>query len=137
MTAGHDKLDLARAALAEFAKTGRASDYFADDFVWDFSGFEGWVEDVEYHGPEGFDAQMARWKEPFERWTMEITELVDVGGDDVLAIGMQRGILAGSSGVIEMPLAYIATFGGGKLRRMRLFARHEHAYEAAGLTPPS
>jgi ketosteroid isomerase-like protein len=126
-----DKLELARLALEEFNRTQRASRYFADDVVWDLSGFEGWVEATEYHGPEAFDAQMARWTEPFASWSMEITDLIDVGGDDLLAVGVQRAVLEGSAATIEMPVAVIWTIRDDKVRRIRMFMRPEDAYEAA------
>jgi ketosteroid isomerase-like protein len=131
-----DKFEVIRAGLAEFERTGRASEDFSDDFVWDFSGFEGWVEDEEYRGRDGFDQQMARWTEPFESWSMELGELIDAGGDDILGIGVQRGVLAGSTAAVEMPIAQIWTIRDEKLIRIRIFAQPEHAYAAAGLAPP-
>ena len=130
-----DKLQLAREMLDEFMRTFRALDSFADDLVWDFSGFAGWIEDEEYHGKAGFEAQMERWLEPFESWSFEITELVDVGGDDVLGVGIQRGALKGSAAVVEMPLAQIWTLSEGEVKRMRIFATREDAYAAAGISP--
>jgi ketosteroid isomerase-like protein len=132
-----DKFEDARAGLAEFNRTQRASDFFADDFVWDFSEFEGWFEDREYAGREGFDSQMARWTEPFESWSWELSELTDAGGDDILAVGVQRGLLKGSASTVEMPIAQIWTIRDGKLRRIRMFLKPAHAYRAASLAPPS
>jgi ketosteroid isomerase-like protein len=131
-----DKLEVARAGLAEFDRSQRASDFFADDFVWDFSEFEGWFEASEYLGREGFDSQMARWTEPFESWSWELSELIDAGGDDILAVGVQRGILKGSASAVEMPIAQIWTLRDGKLRRIRMFLEPAHAYRAASLAPP-
>jgi ketosteroid isomerase-like protein len=132
-----DKFDVVRVGLAEFNRTQRASDFFADDFVWDFSGFEGWFEDSQYVGREGFDSQMARWTEPFENWSWEVSQLIDAGGDDILAVGMQRGILKGSASAVEMPIAQIWTVRDGKLRRIRMYLEPAHAYRAAGVAPPS
>ena len=56
-----DKLELARTVLEEFYATQRASDWFADDVVFDFSEFRGWIEESEYHGRNGFDEQLERW----------------------------------------------------------------------------
>src|SRR5688572_11399560 len=109
------KLQLAREMLDEYTRTFRVLDNFADDLVWDFSGFAGWIEATEYHGKEAFEEQMARWVEPFESWSFEITELVDIGGDDVLGTGIQRGVLKGSAAVVEMPLAQIWTVSEGWL----------------------
>jgi ketosteroid isomerase-like protein len=132
-----DKFDVARAGLAEFERTQRASDFFADDFVWDFSEWEGWIEAPEYHGHAGFDEQMARWTEPFESWSWELSELIDAGGDEILAVGVQRGILKGSNAAVVMPVAQIWTVRDGKLRRARMFLEPVHAYRAAGLPAPT
>jgi ketosteroid isomerase-like protein len=131
-----DKFEVAGASLAEFNRTQRSSDFFADDFVWDFSEFEGWFEDSEYLGREGFDSQMARWTEPFETWSWELSQLIDAGGDEILVVGVQRGILKGSASAVEMPIAQIWTVRDGKLRRSRMFLEPEHAYRAAGLAVP-
>jgi ketosteroid isomerase-like protein len=132
-----EKLDVARRAVATFLSTGRAPvDDVAPDFVWDFSGFRGWMEDTEYHGPDGFNEQMARWTEPFEDWEMDEPQLIDAGGDDVLAVGSQRGRLSGSDAIVEMPVAQIWTIRDGVLVRLRMFADAADAYAAAGMQPP-
>jgi ketosteroid isomerase-like protein len=132
-----DKFVVARAGLAEFERSLRTSDFFAEDVVWDFSEMEGWIEDSEYHGRVAFDAQMARWTEPFESWSWELSQLIDAGGDDILAVGVQRGVLKGSGTAVVMPIAQIWTVRDGKLRRIRMFLEPAHAYRAAGLPAPS
>ena len=132
-----DKFAVTRAGLAEFERSLRTSDFFAEDFVWDFSEMEGWIEDSEYRGRAAFDVQMERWTEPFESWSWELSELIDAGGDDILAVGMQRGVLKGSGTPVVMPIAQIWTVGDGKLRRIRMFLEPAHAYRAAGLLAPS
>ena len=127
-----DKVQLARTWLKRFMETMRANDVFSDEFVWDFSGFRGWVEDDVYLGREAFDAQMTRWTEPFDDYTIEFTEIIDIGGDDLLALGVQRGRLKGSGAVVEMPLGQIWTITGEKLTRIRIFADDRDAREAAG-----
>lgn len=117
-----------RAGCVGRVRAHRASDFSADDFVWDFSEWEGWIEDSEYRGREGFDAQMGRWTEPFESWTWELSELVDAGGDDILAAGVQRGTLKGSTTALTMPVAGIWTVRDGKLQRIWMFLEPSHAY---------
>jgi ketosteroid isomerase-like protein len=134
MAAG--KLEIAREALAEFNRTQRASDYFAEDFVWDFAEFQGWMEDTEYLGRGGFDAQMARWTQPFSNWNWELSELIDLGGDELLAVGTQRGVLRESAAAVEMPIAQIWTVRAQKLSRIRMFRQPADAFEAAGLARP-
>jgi ketosteroid isomerase-like protein len=70
-------------------------------------------------------------------WNWELSELTDAGGDDILAVGVQRGLLKGSSSTVEMPIAQIWTVRDGKLRRIRMFLKPAHAYRAASLAPPS
>ena len=132
-----DKLELARTVLEEFSATQRASDWFADDVVFDFSEFRGWIEESEYHGRNGFDQQLERWTAPFDSWAIEVTDLRDPGGDDVLVVGVQRGVVKGTGAVVEMALADVVTIRDDKIVRIRIFAAAEDAYEAAGLEPPA
>ena len=129
-----DKIQFARTWFERFIETMRANEVFSDELVFDFSGFRGWVEDDVYLGREGFDAQIARWTEPFDDYTIELVDIVDIGGDDVLALGMQRGRLRGSGAVLEMPLGQIWTIADDKLTRIRIFADDRDARAAAGLT---
>jgi ketosteroid isomerase-like protein len=132
---GDDKFEVARQGVEEFNRTHRASELFADDFVFDFSDWEGWIEDSEYRGREGFDRQFASWTEPFETWTWELSDVIDVGGDDLLAVGVQRGTLAGSDTAVEMPVAQIWTIRDGQVHRVRMFKEPADAYRAAGIEP--
>jgi ketosteroid isomerase-like protein len=131
-----DKFEVFHEGLAQFESTGEAPESVADGLVLDLSAFDGWMEEPEYHGREGFNDQMARWRAPFETWSMHVTEVLDAGGDDVLVIGTQRGVLAGSPTPVEMPLAQIFTVRDGAVHRIRMFAKAEHAYAAAGVEPP-
>jgi ketosteroid isomerase-like protein len=132
-----DKFELARIGIEEFNRTHRASEFFADDLVFDFSGWEDWIEDSEYFGREGFDRQFGSWTEPFQSWSWELADLIDAGGDDILAIGIQRGTLAGSHTAVEMPVAQIWTIRDGQVHRIRMFKEPAHAYRAAGLEVPA
>jgi ketosteroid isomerase-like protein len=129
----NEKVEMARKNFERFMETQRATEVFSPDLVWDFSEFRGWVEDDVYLGPAGFDEQMARWTEPFEDYTIELTDVIDLGGDDLLALGVQRGRLKGSGAVLEMPLGQIWTFPDGKLTRIRIFADQDDARAAAGV----
>jgi ketosteroid isomerase-like protein len=129
-----DKFEIARTGIQAFIEGGeKANAWFAEDVVWDFSGFRGWIEDSQYVGHEAFDRQVARWTEPFETYHWEFSEILDAGGDDILALGWQRGTLKGSGAAVEMPLAQLLTIRDGKLQRLRIFADHDDARAAAGL----
>ena len=132
-----DKMDVARAVLQEWRARGglHASDSFAEDVVFDFSEFQGWMESSEYVGVQAFNEQADRWTDAFTDYTLEITELTDVGGDEVMAIGVQRGLMRDSGAVVEMPTAQIWTLRAGKVTHIRMFASTEDARAAAGLTP--
>lgn len=132
-------MDVARTVLDEWQAHGglHASGSFTEDVVFDFSGFQGWIEDSHYVGLEAFNAQADRWTDPFREYTLEISELTDVGGDDVLAIGVQRGLMKDGGALVEMPAAQIWTLRAGSVTQIRMFASAEDARAAAGLTPRS
>jgi ketosteroid isomerase-like protein len=132
-----DKFEILKDGLRRFNESRRTSELFADDIVWDFSGFRGWIEDKEYVGIDAFQAQMDRWMGAFETWEFDVTEMHDAGGDDVLVIGVQRGVVKGSGAVVEMPFCQIFTRTDGMLTRIRIFADNDDAYAAAGVERPA
>lgn len=132
-----EKMDIARGVLEEWQARGglHASDSFAVDVVFDFSGFQGWMENSEYVGVDAFNEQADRWTDAFVDYNLDITELTDVGGDEVLAIGVQRGLMRDSGAVVEMPAAQIWTLRAGKVTHIRMYASAEDARAAAGGAP--
>jgi len=70
---------------------------------------------------------------PFEEWEVELDEVVD-HGDQVVAIGRQRGLGASSGVAAELQQGIIFTLRNGKIVRAEVYGDPEKALNAAGLS---
>jgi ketosteroid isomerase-like protein len=86
-----------------------------------------------YRGHAETVAALADWLDAWERFTFEPTEWIDAG-DHVLVRNVQRGIGKGSRVEIAMETTILITVREGRIARVREFADHEEALEAAGLS---
>ena len=71
---------------------------------------------------------------PFEEWEVVVEELIDVGGDQVVAMSRQRGRGASSGAGAELELANLVTVRDGQVVRLVIFLEREEALKAAGLS---
>jgi ketosteroid isomerase-like protein len=124
-------VELVDRALREFITSRRPSDLIAPDSVWDMSGFRGWPDLAEYRGNDGFLEFFAKWTEPYDAWDMDVEQLVDAGGNRVVAVQHQRGRLKGAESWVDLRFAVVYTLADGLVRRMQVFATPEEAFEAA------
>ena len=127
-------VEIVRQILAEFAVTQKAvTNRLAPDVVWDMSTFTGWFDTPTYHGPEGFDEFFAQWIGPYDKWEMEVEELIDAGESRVLAIVLQRGRLRETDSWVELHYGMVYTLAGALVSRIETYANREDAFEALGL----
>jgi ketosteroid isomerase-like protein len=124
-------VDNLRRGFEQFLATGEFSGEFTPDFVWDMSTFQGWPERQTYEGVEGAREFMADWLEAWEDWQLEVEQLIDAG-DDVVALVRQRGRSKTTGLTVDMEFAQVWTFRDGAQARMRMYASHSEALEAAG-----
>lgn len=102
------------------------------------------AEDVEYVNPSyavepGVRRGRASFRvvrETYEDFMLEIEEILDAGGDDVLVLAHYTASGRGSGVPLQGEHAYVWTVRDGQAVRFRWFQSHREAYEAAGLTPP-
>jgi ketosteroid isomerase-like protein/GNAT superfamily N-acetyltransferase len=111
-----------------------------DEFV------EHWTEDLDHRsiegapddrgpilGREAFRAYLQDWIDTFEEYRLEPIELIDAGGDAVVAL-IRFGGTARRSGVrTSEVLAAVFSIRGGKIARGREYATRDEALSAAGL----
>ena len=74
----------------------------------------------------------AEWGSAWDGWEVEIEALHDLG-DQVLAIVRQRGTSKLNGVLVEMPLAQLWSFRGGKESRMDMYSDPHEALKAVGL----
>jgi ketosteroid isomerase-like protein len=111
--------------------------YFRGDFE---AGLSAFAEDVEwrdqfgiYHGHEGVAESTARWAGTWDDLEMEVEELLDAGGDDVVLTIRQTGRGRGSGVPIEGTTSWVYTLRDSKIVLARLFGDPAEARKAAGL----
>jgi ketosteroid isomerase-like protein len=89
-----------------------------------------------YHGPDGLLQAIAEWVEDFDEFTATPAELIDTGGDQVVARVHQEAIGAQSGAPIEGDFWFVYTLRDGSVVRLDMFANRAQAFEAAGLDSP-
>jgi ketosteroid isomerase-like protein len=98
---------------------------FEDDLLPDHAG-------ETYRGREGVMRSIRTWLEPYERFTIELEQIVE-SGDRLVSIHRFRykAQYTGIEG--EMRYAYLWTFRDGKVIHFRTFREPKEALEAVGL----
>ncbi len=85
-----------------------------------------------YRGPKAH-AWIRTYIESFDEFTQEATEVLDAGGEKVVAAVLQRGRPRGSGAPVESRWWQVVTFRDGVVARVEMFSQREDAFEAAGL----
>ena len=93
----------------------------------------GGPEGTVYRGPEAMRDWFSKLDEVWTGLRVDDAEFRDLGGDRVLQLGRFRAVGKGSGVPIDQPQALLFEFKEGKVIRIRGFASHKEALEAAGL----
>jgi ketosteroid isomerase-like protein len=112
----------------------RLAEFFASDVVWDMGPFSGWLEREELRGTAEFLAFRDSWTAAYDEWSYGAEDIVDGGGDRVVATMNQRGKLAGSDSWVGLRYGIVYTVEAGLIRHAAVYASPEEALEAVGLS---
>ena len=85
------------------------------------------------HGVAEVCAYWEEWRETVGRFTFDVVDFKDAG-DQVVLLGRMRGQGTASGVEVEVPLAGVATMGGGKVVRYEEYLDRAEALQAAGLS---
>lgn len=85
-----------------------------------------------YHGHEGLRRFFRDWHEAWESIDYDYDELIDTGGDKVVAVVTRRGRGRASGVEVEQRFGLVWTVREGKVVRVAWFPTREEALEAAG-----
>jgi ketosteroid isomerase-like protein len=101
------------------------------------------AEDVEYVNPSyavepGIRRGRASFRlvrETYEDFAIQIEQIIDAGGGDVLVLGRYTASGRGSGVQLEGEQGYVWTVRDGQAVRFQWFQSHREACEAAGVAP--
>jgi ketosteroid isomerase-like protein len=85
------------------------------------------------HGKDALRAYAQDWLDTFDDVKTEVVELIDAGGDKVIAVLEVSGRAKLSGVETKLTYAVVYTIRDGKIARGREYATRDQALEAAGL----
>jgi ketosteroid isomerase-like protein len=127
-------VEIVRAAFAALAHGGvdAAAEFFHPEVNW--RAMEGAPDDVgEMDGIEAARRYIQDWYDMFDDFTSEIEEVLDIGGDEVVAVIHNRGRAKRSGVPTELRYVALYTIRDGKAVRIREYVTKTEALKAAGL----
>jgi len=129
-----ENVEVVRAAFDAFGREGidGVIDYWTEDI--DHRAAEGAIDDRgPIHGKDAMRAYMQDWIDTFDDFKTEAVELIDAGGDQVIAMLHASGRAKLSGVETDVTYAVVYTIRDGKVARGREYMTREEAVEAAGL----
>jgi ketosteroid isomerase-like protein len=128
-----ENVEVVKVAYEAFARGGldRYMEHFTDDVVYR-------VENQPQPGPiDGKDAVrswLQDWIDMFDEFWLEPVELIDAGGDTVVAVERFGGRAKLSGVETDQIIGDVVTIRNGKIARGHEYPTREQALEAAGLS---
>jgi ketosteroid isomerase-like protein len=130
-----ENVEIVKAAYEAFARGGldRWIEHFADDVYWRV--IEGDIDDFgPMHGKDAVRAWLQDWIDMFDGFRMEPIELIDAGGDTVVAVQRYGGRAKLSGVETDQTEAEVFTIRDGKIAQCCEYRTRHDALEAAGLS---
>ena len=130
-----ENVEIVRQYVAAYSEGGTDAwaEFWHPDINW--RAMEGALDDIGVmRGPEAMRRYYRQWEETFDEIRTEPDELIDVGGDQVLAVVRSVGRMKGSDAEVDIRYAVVISIREGKIGKGREFASREEALEAAGLS---
>ena len=128
-----ENVEIVRRSLEAFAGDQRLTPEAAKDLVWDMSAFRGWPDEPLYHGWDEFYEFFAAWRGPYADWSLTLYDLLDTGGEHVLALMTQTARPHGSDSDVQLESSLLYTVRDGLIRRVQVYSVRAEALEAAAL----
>ena len=128
-----ENVEAVEAAFAAFSRGGvdALAAYLTEDVNW--RAMEGAPDDRgPIHGRDAMRAYVQDWFDMFDELRWEPVELIDAGGDQVIAVVHFAGRAKLSRVQADMTYAVVHTIRDGKVAVGREYATRQEALEAAG-----
>ena len=129
-----ENVEVVKAAYEAFASGGLDSylEHFTDDVVYR-AVRDAPDEPGPIRGKEAVRAWLQKWIDMFDVFIFEPVELIDAGGDTVVAIERFGGRAKLSGARTEQIIGDVVTIRDGKIAEGHEYATREQALKAAGL----
>jgi ketosteroid isomerase-like protein len=107
--------------------------FWHPDISW--RAIEGALDDIGVmQGRDALRHYYSQWEETFDGIRIELDEVIDAGGDQVVAVVRSVARMKGSEADVDIRYAVVVSIRDGKIAKGREFASREAALEAAGLS---
>jgi ketosteroid isomerase-like protein len=129
-----ENVEIVEAAVNAVAQDGvdGIAEYWTDDV--DHRAIPGAVDDRgQLHGKDALRAYVQDWFDTFDDLKTDAVELIDAGGENVVAVLKVSGRAKLSGIETGLTYAVLYTIRDGKIARGREYATREEALQAAGL----
>ena len=129
-----ENVEIVKTALDTLAGSGldAYAEYWTDDIDW--RAVEGALDDPgPIHGKAEMRAYLQDWFDTFDDLKVEPVELIDAGGDKVIAVLRSSGRAKLSGVGAELTYAVLLTIRDGKTARGREYWTRDEALQAAGV----
>ena len=93
-----------------------------------------WLEQEVYSGHQGLRELDESWRQSFDEYGLDLERVIDLGGNRVLALLVQRGRIKAGGNPVELAVGWIIEVLDGQLARVDVHFSWESALEAAGLS---
>lgn len=123
-------VELVRRIYDAWDREESARDFIAEDVAYVNPSYA--VEPGTRHGRASFRAV----RDIYEDFMIQIEEILDAGGGDVLVLARYTASGRGSGIPLEGEHGYVWTVQDGQAVRFQWFQSHREAFEAAGMSPP-
>lgn len=129
-----ENVEIVRAAYEALARGGidRFVEHFTDDV--DYRAVIGAPDDVgPIHGKAALRTWLQDWMDTFDGFTMELLELIDAGGNTVVALERFGGRAKRSGVETDQVIADVFRIRSGKIATGREYTTLEQALDDAGM----
>ena len=128
-----ENVEIVRATWAAYAldDAEAALGAYSEDTVWDDTRYR--PDGAVHVGHDALISVVRTWRAAWQRWDMEVEEVLDAGGDRVVVLLCETGLGKGGGVELTNRWSVVATVRDGKITHTIVYRTPEEGLEAAGL----
>jgi ketosteroid isomerase-like protein len=125
-------LERVREVYAAFARGDRAAALGLSDPEIEITERPGVLDSKTYRGHEGLLEAIDNWVGQWDEFRMDVEQMTDVGGGNVVSVVRHYGRGKLSGVVVEQQIVYVHTLRNGKAIRWQMFGTVDEALASTG-----